>query len=86
MVDEQLIQSKHDAMKVVEMLRHSPYVCTMEWSELVVRFKRMLGLSEAEAIERIEKALSLLKRSQGLSWGGKGCAVHFSRTIPIVVI
>ena len=75
-----------DALRVMEILRGSMYSCSMSWEELLVRFCRMQGLSRDVGQERLIHALELLKRSQGFSWAGIGTEIHFSRTIPIVVI
>jgi hypothetical protein len=77
--------AKADCLKVVGILKNSMYQESMQWDELTIRFRRITGLPIDTAKERLINAMELLKRSQGIGWGGIGCAVYFSRTTPMVV-
>jgi len=78
--------AKSDTLKVVEILKNSLYQDSMQWKELLIRFKRMTGVPEDIAQERLIRAIELLKRSQGVGCAGVGSTVMFSRTIPLVVL
>lgn len=84
--DVGLQRVRGDVLKIVEILHGSMCLSSMSWSELLLRFKRVMGIPEDEAVQRLIEALNLLRKGQGIGWGGIGSDIIFTRSKPIVVI
>ena len=84
-VDPQVLS---DARRIIEILRVSPFIATMEMPVLRFKFSQEVGLQGDEVNDRISKACQFLKDYKAVMWGGGGSAVCFDRkrlTMPILV-